>query len=375
MSPPELHVEVAGEGRPVVLLHGLTATNRYVVMGSRSLERSGHRVVAYDARGHGSSMPADAYTYDALAADLGRVMDEAGMDRAVLAGASMGAHTILRFALDAPERVAALVLVTPAYHEDADPDMARWRALADGLRSGGADGFLAAYGTDSLPDDWRETLVTVIRQRLSLHDHPGAVAEAMEQLPLSRPFRSVDELAALSGVPVSIVADRDEADPGHPLWVGEAYATVIEGSRLIVEEPGKSPVAWQGGQLSKIIAAPPKRRLVSRPPATAAPRWRRSSGCATGCASPASRAPRLGVLLGELPDGVAVARRRRRGPRRAVRHPPRRARAPRRRACARRSRPDGMALDRLAEAGLGRGDRHHRGRRPRRRAAHRASST
>ena len=37
--------EEAGEGTAVVLLHGLTATRRYVVMGSRALERSGHRVV------------------------------------------------------------------------------------------------------------------------------------------------------------------------------------------------------------------------------------------------------------------------------------------------------------------------------------------
>ena len=54
----ELAGEEAGEGIPVVLLHGLTATRRYVVMGSRSLERSGHRVIAYDARGHGRSAPA-----------------------------------------------------------------------------------------------------------------------------------------------------------------------------------------------------------------------------------------------------------------------------------------------------------------------------
>src|SRR5206468_7941256 len=47
-----------GEGTPVVLLHGLTATRRYVVMGSRALERAGHRVLAYDARGHGASDPA-----------------------------------------------------------------------------------------------------------------------------------------------------------------------------------------------------------------------------------------------------------------------------------------------------------------------------
>ena len=53
-----LAVEQAGEGIPIVLLHGLTATRRYVVMGSRMLERSGHRVVSYDARGHGRSSAA-----------------------------------------------------------------------------------------------------------------------------------------------------------------------------------------------------------------------------------------------------------------------------------------------------------------------------
>ena len=42
----------------MVLLDGLTATRRYVVMGSRALERSGHRVIAYDPPGHGQSAPA-----------------------------------------------------------------------------------------------------------------------------------------------------------------------------------------------------------------------------------------------------------------------------------------------------------------------------
>jgi hypothetical protein len=32
------------------------------------------------------------------------------------------------------------------------------------------------------------------------------------------------------------------------------YASLIPGARLVVEEPGKSPIAWQGGQLSKVIA-------------------------------------------------------------------------------------------------------------------------
>src|SRR3954447_10997744 len=89
--------EEAGGGAPVVLLHGLTATRRYVVMGSRALERGGHRVVAYDARGHGRSGPAGSYGYRELAGDLLAVLDDRRIDRATLAGASMGAHTIVRF--------------------------------------------------------------------------------------------------------------------------------------------------------------------------------------------------------------------------------------------------------------------------------------
>src|SRR3954452_4100637 len=102
-----------GDGTPIVLLHGLTATRRYVVMGSNVLERAGHRVIAYDARGHGESDPARPYDYPALAADLAEVLDSAGVDRAVLAGASMGAHTALRLALDQPGRVDGLVVITP----------------------------------------------------------------------------------------------------------------------------------------------------------------------------------------------------------------------------------------------------------------------
>src|ERR1700747_1629816 len=104
---PKLAVDETGEGTPVVLLHGLTATRRYVVMGSRALERSGHRVIAYDARGHGASSPALAradYGYELLASDLLAVLDALELDRAVLVGASMGAHTAVRLALTNPER-------------------------------------------------------------------------------------------------------------------------------------------------------------------------------------------------------------------------------------------------------------------------------
>lgn len=254
-----LDVSDDGEGTPVVLLHGLTATRRYVVMGSRSLERSGHRVVAYDARGHGSSTPASdaaAYTYADLGADLVAVMDELAVERAVLAGASMGAHTLLWMALHEPARVAGLVVITPAYEPARNEDasrLERWDALADGLERGGVEGFVEAYGEPQVPPQWRETVLKVIRQRLSLHEHPEGVAAALRAVPRSRPFGSIDELGAIS-VPTVVVASNDEADPGHPEHVGREYAAAISGARLVTDEPGRSPVAWQGSQLSKIIA-------------------------------------------------------------------------------------------------------------------------
>jgi pimeloyl-ACP methyl ester carboxylesterase len=255
-----LSVDDAGDGIPVVLLHGLTASRRYVVMGSTALERSGHRVIAYDARGHGRSSPArspDGYGYDELGRDLLAVLDALGIDRAVLAGASMGAHTLLWLALHGPERVGGMVVITPAYdpasYEDA-ARLARWDALSDGLRDGGVKGFLDAYDLDSVPEAWRDTVVKVIEQRLSAHEHPRAVADALRAVPRSRPFGGLDELAAI-GVPTAVVASADGPDPGHPQAVGEAYAAAIPGARLVLDEPGRSPIAWQGSQLSKVIAA------------------------------------------------------------------------------------------------------------------------
>jgi pimeloyl-ACP methyl ester carboxylesterase len=168
----------------------------------------------------------------------------------------MGAHTILWLALRAPERVAGLVVITPGFDPGAHDDpgrLARWDALADGLERDGVDGFLAAYGEPAVPERWRDTVITVIRQRMELHEHPHAVAQALRVVPRSRPFTSLAELGQIAG-PVTVVASGDEADPGHPEALAEAYAAAISGARLLKDEPGTSPLAWQGSQLSRVIA-------------------------------------------------------------------------------------------------------------------------
>lgn len=250
----------SGAGPAVVLLHGLTATRRYVVMGSTAIERAGRRVVLYDARGHGQSSPApdaDGYGYPLLTDDLEAVMDERGIERAVLVGASMGSHTLLSFALRAPERVAGLVVITPAFEGAATlaPErIAHWDALARGLREDGVDGFIAAYGNPHFADERvARTVLKVVRQRLSLHEHPLALADALQSVPRSRPFGEVDDLTGLPHVPTVIVGDNDAADPDHPLALARAYADAIPGARLETEQPGHPPLAWQGSQLSRII--------------------------------------------------------------------------------------------------------------------------
>jgi hypothetical protein len=56
-------------------------------------------------------------------------------------------------------------------------------------------------------------------------------------------------------VPTLVIASHDAADPGHPYAVAAEYARRIPGARLISEPEGQSPLAWQGGRLSREIEA------------------------------------------------------------------------------------------------------------------------
>lgn len=257
---PAIRGEIDGEGPPVVLCHGVTATRRYVVHGSRALARAGHTVVAYDARGHGESDPApegEGYGYPALVDDLEAVVAAAvGEGRFVLAGHSMGAHTAVAYALRHPGRLDGLVAIGPVYAgRVGEKAIAYWDGLADALEGGGVDGFVEYLGREQGMDPaWRETVLRIGRERMLLHRHPDAVAAAMRGLTRSRPFESMEELEGLE-VPALVVASHDEADPGHPRHVAEAYAERLPRGRLVGEEQGESPLAWQGGRLSREIAA------------------------------------------------------------------------------------------------------------------------
>lgn len=265
MSNPELFHEARGTGQVIVLLHGLTAVGSQVIHGSRRLERAGYRTVIYDARGHGASGapdPADplqtAYSYDSLAADLGRIVELTvpPSEDFWLVGSSMGAHTVARFALDHPKRIAGVVIIGPAYTGRAlsEEELAAWDRLSVGLRDGGVEGFVDAYSVGlETSDEWRERLIELARQRIALHRHPEAVADALEWVPRSTPFGGLEDLGSLE-VPALVVGSDDGADPGHPCAVADAWHRAIPGSRLIQDDPGRTPTAWSGARLCDLIA-------------------------------------------------------------------------------------------------------------------------
>ncbi|MEX2107295.1 MAG: alpha/beta hydrolase [Solirubrobacterales bacterium] len=259
-SDPTIRGESVGEGPAIVLCHGVTATRRYVVHGSRTLERAGHTVVSYDARGHGKSDPAPAgqsYGYPELVADLEEAIAESLDDQPlVLAGHSMGAHTAVAYALRHPDRLAGLVVIGPVYTGEIPEDTLRyWDGLSATLERSGVDGFVDYIDRNQAIDPaWRDSVLRFTRERMLLHRHLEAIAKALREVARSRPFETLSDLEGLQ-TPTLVVASHDEADPGHPREVAEAYADRIPGARLVSEEKGESPLAWQGGKLSREIAA------------------------------------------------------------------------------------------------------------------------
>jgi pimeloyl-ACP methyl ester carboxylesterase len=112
-----LHTSAATPGLPaIVLLHGLTGTGddwRHVFDLDELAMR--FQVIRPDARGHGRSTdPAGAFGFRRCARDVLEILDALAIDRVRAVGMSLGAKTLLHVASLAPERIEAMVLVSPA---------------------------------------------------------------------------------------------------------------------------------------------------------------------------------------------------------------------------------------------------------------------
>jgi len=109
-----LHVKHAGEGRPVVLIHGWPLTGDMWEYQTLALIEAGYRVITYDRRGFGQSAhPARGYDYDNFADDLAAILEDADARDAVLVGFSMGGGEVARYlSRHGTDRVAKVALIS-----------------------------------------------------------------------------------------------------------------------------------------------------------------------------------------------------------------------------------------------------------------------
>ncbi len=104
-----------GDGDPVVLLHG--GLGQIEMLGPLlAAAAEGHRVIGFDLRGHGRTLPFDApFRYETFADDVAGALRTLGVSRADVIGYSLGGGTALRLAIQHPELVERLVVVSAPF--------------------------------------------------------------------------------------------------------------------------------------------------------------------------------------------------------------------------------------------------------------------
>jgi pimeloyl-ACP methyl ester carboxylesterase len=226
-------VAVGGHGLPLVLASGLLLTDRLYVQTLSRLAGAGFRVVAIDVAGSG--VAGDGKGLDEYGRLLGRVLDELGVERMVLAGHSLGGRLATELAAGQPERVIALLLV------DAGVG-APWDTLVRLV--GYAPASVGVLGAMLLAD----TLGTVPLARdleqaakLSRLAVPVAIGHLSAPWRLLGPGLSALYAAAsvplldriaLAGVPVAVV--HGDCDPVVPLAAARDAARRTAGELVVV---------------------------------------------------------------------------------------------------------------------------------------------
>ena len=151
------------DGVPLVLLHGITDSHRSYEPVLAALPDS-IRAVAITARGHGDAgKPETGYDADQMAADVIAVMDALGIDRAIVAGHSMGSWTARRVAVLYPERVLGVVLAGAfaSFHDKPEMDglLEEFDALADPIDPAYARAWQDSTLGRSVPEAFMEMIV------------------------------------------------------------------------------------------------------------------------------------------------------------------------------------------------------------------------
>jgi len=138
----KLYYEVQGSGPPIIFVHELAGTCRSFDAQAAALKPR-FQCISFNARGYPPSdvqASSDSYSQDIAAADIGAVMDAAGVKDAHVMGVSMGSAAALQFALNNPARVRSAILCSIGSGSDAKPDeyVTNMEAMAARIEKNGA---------------------------------------------------------------------------------------------------------------------------------------------------------------------------------------------------------------------------------------------
>jgi len=233
--PVDLACRTEGSGPAVLLLHGIGGSHTVWNDVIPGLAKE-YLVLAPDLRGHGRSAapPGSELTFAEMMGDVTRLLDEKGVRSAHLVGLSGGALLALRIALDRPERVRSLVLVSGSAYTDAHT-----RAVADRWSETyareGPDRFALRLLKDLYYPDWTEAnldFADALREQVKHQDFTPAVRWA-------KAMGGFDERGRIASVPqpTLIVQAMDDqvVDASH----GRILRQSIPGSQIrILTETG-----------------------------------------------------------------------------------------------------------------------------------------
>jgi 3-oxoadipate enol-lactonase len=219
---------VDGDSRqPALLLSHALGTTRDLWSAQISAFTRRFRVVAYDTRGHGaSSAPPGEYTIEQLGHDALTVLDAAGVERALICGASLGGLTAIWLARHAPERVAAIVLANTAarigsakFWQDRI-DLIRDRGLSPVAESGPERWFTEPF-TRTHPDEVRRCQQMLLG--CSPHGYAGCAA-ALREADLRPDLARID-------TPTLVIVGA--CDPVTTVADGQTLAAGIRGAHTV----------------------------------------------------------------------------------------------------------------------------------------------
>ena len=184
------------------------------------------RHIGFDKRGHGlSATPATGWTVQDLADDVAALMDHLGLNRAVIAGCSVGGMVAMAMAIRHPARCAALVLSNTAARIGTDES---WQARIDAVEAGGLGGLAPTILDRWFSAAFRQSAEALAWQTMLLRCDPAGYIGTCRALARADLRAGVATLA----LPVLMLAgSHDQSTP--PELVRET-AALIPGARVVV---------------------------------------------------------------------------------------------------------------------------------------------